>query len=856
VVRVEPSSPISPPLPLPVPAAPQLPCAQYAAAVCAGPNEPCFLDERCSSAATDPFGGLGCGAGGWERCRFCGFAQYDGIECPLPCTVVADPVCAGPKERCYRDERCAAAGTDPHGGLGCGAGGWERCRFCGFAQYEDVECPQPKLVLDLTVAGTIEEFDPTQFAKYLAVFLFVSRDRIQVEATSASVLVTAVVIMESNDQAAEAQLRLDTLSPTAASDLFNTTVEGKSVRVTSSAAEINSEVISALRKGDEDAGGALYAALGAALILFVCFILIIRRYCKQRALRLDKSKGVAESSTTMQRVSFASRTDSTPSVQDGVGANDKPRNSCGERTTCSTPGEKLRITLSNKNLFRITRRSHRDSHDFSEQPAAQAGLEQPSSRDYGAAFTNRQRSCDNASSAPPQKTRRGTVEAPPRQRCSHRGWAPDDLEPAILPAPHPSVVDRISRRTCTLDQAPDLSKPNAESAGPDHRRLCVSNADGAGPGADAASPVYLALSRLRVPSVEVHSLSREANDVRKRDSARPSCAASDVSEAPAGDGPEAPIHCSLSRWRQIVNPAQVEQSASVSPTITPAAQQSFSSRSPRLSGAAGDVSARHSARLSCAASDVSEAPASDGPEAPMYCSLSHWRQIVNPAQVEQLASVSPTIMSTARKTSTPRLSRRSSACSRSSRRQSSAESLVELWSSTPEPRASQSHSVPAAAACDATDGKEVSCTSSPLNTRSSRSSRRQSSVKSVVELWSSSQEPRASQSQPVPAASACDLSDGEKGSCTASPLNNRFPRSSQRQSSAESVVELWSSSPEPRALVSHSVPSDGGEMSSNTLVSDAPLCGMGGFGPTATPTQSPPILKSSGAAGDQVRVRI
>ena len=41
------------------------------AARCAGPTEACFRDPRCS-AGDDPFGGLGCNAGGvaWD-CRFC-----------------------------------------------------------------------------------------------------------------------------------------------------------------------------------------------------------------------------------------------------------------------------------------------------------------------------------------------------------------------------------------------------------------------------------------------------------------------------------------------------------------------------------------------------------------------------------------------------------------------------------------------------------------------------------------------------------------------------------------------------------------------------------------------------------------
>jgi serine/threonine protein kinase len=55
--------------------------ADSASANCAGPDEPCYLDMRCGT-ADDPHGGLGCNAGGWEWCRFCGFGQFESIACP------------------------------------------------------------------------------------------------------------------------------------------------------------------------------------------------------------------------------------------------------------------------------------------------------------------------------------------------------------------------------------------------------------------------------------------------------------------------------------------------------------------------------------------------------------------------------------------------------------------------------------------------------------------------------------------------------------------------------------------------------------------------------------------------------
>ena len=70
-------------IPLSPPATPpSLPCVSgQAKPVCAGPSEPCFYDATCST-PQDAFGGLGCNAGGYEKCRFCGFGSFDPINCP------------------------------------------------------------------------------------------------------------------------------------------------------------------------------------------------------------------------------------------------------------------------------------------------------------------------------------------------------------------------------------------------------------------------------------------------------------------------------------------------------------------------------------------------------------------------------------------------------------------------------------------------------------------------------------------------------------------------------------------------------------------------------------------------------
>jgi len=622
----------------------------------------------------------------------------------------------------------------------------------------------------------------------------VSFDRVQVEARPASVLVTAEVVMESDAQAREARLRLDALSPSAASELFNMTIEGKSVQVTSSAAEINAQVIATgLTTADGDAGSVAYAVLGVALILCTCTIVILRRKWKQRRLRKQRSQGLAEESKRAQRVSFA---DTAPERQDGVMAHAELRSSSAERKT-SGGGEKLRASMSARDMFKRTRRSHRDSHDFNEQEAASqisardhgSACTTRAARDHGSACTTREQSRADATSAP-QKTRRGTVEAPPCRRVDRRNLPHDDVQPTRLPAPHPAVLERLSRQASSVEQVPDVSMTHAEPAEMAQRRMSVTTAESESSVAASDPPVYLALSRSRVPSLDRHS-------------SRLSCAASDVSEVAESDAPEASSYCTLSRWRQVVSPNAVDLLTVAAPAMTPAGRRASASPSCRLSSAASDVSERHSARLSCAASDVSEVPESDKSDAPIYCTLSRWRQVVSPNAVELPTVAAPAMTPAVRQSSASRSSRRSSACSRSSRRQSSVGSVVELWSGSPEPQASPA---PHVSVGEPSDGERASCATSTPSSRLSRSSRRRSSVGSVVELWSGSPEPQASPAHHASVDPVCNPSGSAEGPCMASS-------------------------------------------------NDAPLSGTGGCGPTATTAQSPAILKSPSNAEEKQRVQ-
>ena len=71
------------------------------------------------------------------------------------------------------------------------AGGHQRCRFCSFGEYEEIECPATKLVLKLVVEGTVEEFDAKRFVSNLAKCLGVPSTWIKIRVAPASVMVTS-----------------------------------------------------------------------------------------------------------------------------------------------------------------------------------------------------------------------------------------------------------------------------------------------------------------------------------------------------------------------------------------------------------------------------------------------------------------------------------------------------------------------------------------------------------------------------------------------------------------------------------------------------------------------------------------
>jgi hypothetical protein len=90
-----PTPPMRPPMPPRIPAPPQSPmpsapprppkpCGTVIPGYCDSLFEPNIFDTECLW-SSDPYGGLGCNAGGLMCCRFCGFGVYSNISCfPSP----------------------------------------------------------------------------------------------------------------------------------------------------------------------------------------------------------------------------------------------------------------------------------------------------------------------------------------------------------------------------------------------------------------------------------------------------------------------------------------------------------------------------------------------------------------------------------------------------------------------------------------------------------------------------------------------------------------------------------------------------------------------------------------------------
>lgn len=126
----------------------------------------------------------------------------------------ATGTCAAPSELCFFDARCAAGENDPYGGLGCSAGGHVGCRFCGFGNYLDIPCPsgntgakQATLILQGSVesvgAAGSEEREEWQaaFKRQLALLMEIDEIRLQILDVKAASLMVEMLVTPGSDDA-------------------------------------------------------------------------------------------------------------------------------------------------------------------------------------------------------------------------------------------------------------------------------------------------------------------------------------------------------------------------------------------------------------------------------------------------------------------------------------------------------------------------------------------------------------------------------------------------------------------------------------------------------------------------------
>jgi len=139
----------------------------------------------------------------------------------------AKPLCAGPTELCYLDVRCHAPWTDPWGGMGCNAGGQgQQYRFCGFGPFPPCPGP-PKWIVALTsiIAGSIDTFDPPTYQASLRSLLSLEDETlIALNVTAASVRVEAGIVLKAEADATVASTALSAMDTSSLSAALGVSV--------------------------------------------------------------------------------------------------------------------------------------------------------------------------------------------------------------------------------------------------------------------------------------------------------------------------------------------------------------------------------------------------------------------------------------------------------------------------------------------------------------------------------------------------------------------------------------------------------------------------------------------------------
>jgi hypothetical protein len=221
---------------------------------------------------------------------------------------------------------------DPHGGLGCNAGGHQLCRFCGFGAYASIECPETRVEVEIRLEGTVEGFNQTAFIEHLANFLGVPAANVQLRVVPSSILVTATILVPSGASTTSVTSssttileRLRSLDSATASQILQVVVLSIAPpTITSTATDMNAATRAAFQEADASRRNTRIIGItagGAAAA--ICVVLLICGCCRFR--RRRRKGGAASivrqfnSFTIEQRSSVASNPVFVHGALGGVG---------------------------------------------------------------------------------------------------------------------------------------------------------------------------------------------------------------------------------------------------------------------------------------------------------------------------------------------------------------------------------------------------------------------------------------------------------------------------------------------------------------------------------------------------------
>ena len=169
---------------------------------------------------------------------------------PRPCGTIIPNYCSKLVEKNYFDEDCFSY-TDPFGNLGCNAGGLKCCRFCEFGYYENISCilspslpPYPpknplslptekifippkksKIVFNVRIDSVIETFNRNIFKRRLLRKLHrsISISNIILRIRPGSLIVDVIILAD--DSVADTTMHIiENMTPKTMSDVLNISV--------------------------------------------------------------------------------------------------------------------------------------------------------------------------------------------------------------------------------------------------------------------------------------------------------------------------------------------------------------------------------------------------------------------------------------------------------------------------------------------------------------------------------------------------------------------------------------------------------------------------------------------------------